>query len=144
MNVFYEFHKVAQALQKTEMPYALVGGVAMAFYSTPRFTKDIDILVKKDDLQSICNILKKIGYLKSASPWTFKNSGLTLYRFLKVKDGDEMLIDVLVAENTRIEKMVDKANIAESKGTGRIRVVNKNDLNLVEKSKKFQTRSGGY
>ena len=56
MNVFYEFHKIAKALQKAQIPYALIGGVAMAFHTRPRFTKDIDILIKKPDLVIISEI----------------------------------------------------------------------------------------
>ena len=117
------------------MPYALIGGVAMAFYSAPRFTKDIDIIVKKGDLKNVCNILGRKGYMKSAQPWIFKETKLTLHRFLKVADEDEMLIDVLVAGNARIEKMIDHAEVAESKGTGQIRVIRRKDLIWLKKAR---------
>jgi hypothetical protein len=128
MNVFYEFHKIALALQKARMPYALIGGVAMAFHTRPRFTKDIDILVKKSDLAIISGILKGAGYHASAPPWTFKNTKLTLYRFLKVEKQDEMCIDVLVAATARHKAIIDKALIAESDSLGSVRVVSKKDL----------------
>ena len=41
MNVFFEFHKVVQGLQKENVSYALIGGVAMAYYGNARFTKDM-------------------------------------------------------------------------------------------------------
>ena len=103
MNVFYEFHKIARALQKARIPYALIGGVAMAFHTRPRFTKDIDILIKKPDLVTISEILKHAGYHSSAPPWSFKNTKLTLYRFLKVEKQDEMCFDILVADTPKHE-----------------------------------------
>lgn len=45
MNVFEEFKRLVAELQKQAVRYALVGGVAMAFYAEPRFTRDIDILL---------------------------------------------------------------------------------------------------
>ena len=103
MNVFYEFHKIARALQKARIPYALIGGVAMAFHTRPRFTKDIDILIKKPDLVTISEILKDTGYHSSAPLRTFKNTKLTLYRFLKVEKQDEMCFDILVADTPKHE-----------------------------------------
>lgn len=45
MNVFEEFKHLALELEKQGVRYALTGGVAMAFYAEPRFTRDIDLLV---------------------------------------------------------------------------------------------------
>ena len=49
MNVFEEFKRLIQELEKQKVRYALVGGVAMAFYTDPRFTQDIDLLVESED-----------------------------------------------------------------------------------------------
>jgi hypothetical protein len=38
MNVFYEFHKIVQHLQAERVEYALIGGVAVAVHTTPRFS----------------------------------------------------------------------------------------------------------
>jgi hypothetical protein len=45
MNVFEEFSRLIKALAEHEVKYALVGGVAMAFYAEPRFTRDVDLLI---------------------------------------------------------------------------------------------------
>ena len=82
MNVFFEFHKVVKGLQERKVKYAVIGGVAMAFHSYARFTKDIDLLAKESDLDVISEILKKEGYRRSGEPWAFK-SRLTLHRLLK-------------------------------------------------------------
>jgi hypothetical protein len=128
MNVFYEFHKVVQHLQAENIDYALVGGVAVAFHSQPRFTKDIDLLIHEDLLDKVSRLLKREGYFKSAPPWIFRESKLTLHRFLKVEDNDEMIIDILVAGDKRHREIIANAWEAESEGTGTVRVASKNDL----------------
>ena len=37
MDVFSEFEHLAQDLADRRIPYALIGGVAMAFHAQPRF-----------------------------------------------------------------------------------------------------------
>jgi hypothetical protein len=84
MNVFEEFKRIVVELERQEVRYALVGGVAMAFYSEPRFTIDIDILVDTDDFDKAKGLLEKEGYFESASPWVFRNVAIELHRFLKI------------------------------------------------------------
>ncbi|MDP2895440.1 MAG: nucleotidyl transferase AbiEii/AbiGii toxin family protein [bacterium] len=55
MNVFYEFQKIVRHLQAEKIEYALIGGVALAFYAEPRFTKDIDLLVREGELGACPN-----------------------------------------------------------------------------------------
>jgi hypothetical protein len=128
MNVFDEFQKLARRLQASDIPYALIGGVAMAFHAVPRFTKDIDLLVNREVLDVVESALTEEGYRRSAPPWTFKDSALTLHRFLKVQDEDELIIDVLVAGTREQEEMIDRAEIAESEALGQVRVVRRQDL----------------
>lgn len=128
MNVFYEFHKIVQHLQREEVEYALIGGVAVAFHTQPRFTKDIDLLIRKMELERVTGVMKKEGYFESSSPWTFKDSQLTLHRFMKVEEQDEMVVDVLVAGNERHDAIVANAMAAMSKGTGVVRLATKPDL----------------
>lgn len=128
MNVFEEFKRLVLELEKHKVRYALVGGVAMAFYTEPRFTRDIDILVDSEDFERTKDILEKDGYFESASPWTFPEVAIDLHRFLKVADeGDEMLIDILVAQSEEVRSVI--GNAAEAKSAeGRVMVANKRDL----------------
>lgn len=100
----------------------------MAFYTEPRFTRDIDLLVDSDGFRRMKGILEKDGYFESATPWTFQNVAIELHRFLKVvKKEDEMLIDVLVAKDKEVTKIIRNAVEAESE-EGRVMLANKNDL----------------
>ena len=41
-------------LDSTQIPYVVVGGMAVAHHGWPRFTRDVDILVNDEDIKSIC------------------------------------------------------------------------------------------
>jgi hypothetical protein len=127
MNVFEEFKRLVMELEKQRVRYALVGGVAMAFYREPRFTRDIDLLVDSDDFEKTRGVLEKDGYFESASPWTFRNVAIELHRFLKVTLEDEMLIDILVAKDEEVRMIIRNAVEAESE-EGRVMLANKRDL----------------
>ena len=135
MNVFEEFNRLMKELENHRVRYALVGGVAMAFYTEPRFTKDIDLLVHADDFDRVKGILEKDGYFESASPRTFRNVAIELHRFLKVVDDeDEMLIDILVARDEEVRKVIQNAVEAESE-EGRVMLANKQDLIWLKKTR---------
>ena len=128
MNVFEEFKRLVSELEKKGVRYALIGGVALAFYTEPRFTRDIDLLVDSEDFEKIKGLLEKDGYFESASPWTFRNVAIELHRFLKVvNEEDEMLMDILVAQDEEVRKIIQDAVEAESK-EGRVMLANKKDL----------------
>jgi len=58
----------------------------------------------------------------------FPNVAIELHRFLKVvNEGDEMLIDILVARNDQVKNIIRNAIEAESE-EGRVMLVNKRDL----------------
>lgn len=134
MNVFEEFKRLVLQLEKQKVRYALVGGVAMAFYAEPRFTRDIDILVISDDLDKTKSILEKNGYFESTSPWTFRNVAIELHRFLKNSKApeDPMMIDLLVAKDEEVGRIVQNAVKAES-AEGSVMLADKKDLIWLKK-----------
>ena len=128
MNVFEEFKRLIQELEKQKVRYALVGGVALAFYTNPRFTQDIDLLVESVDFVKIKGILENEGYFESASPWTFSNVAIELHRFLKgAASEDERMIDILIAKDDEVKRIIQDALEADSE-EGRVMVANKKDL----------------
>jgi len=127
MNVFEEFNHLVKELETRKVRYALVGGVAMAFYTEPRFTRDIDLLIDSEDYEKAKGILEKEGYFESASPWTFKRVPIELHRFLKVIDEDEMNIDILIAEIEEVRRIIRDSVEAESE-EGRIKIASRKDL----------------
>ena len=135
MNVFEEFKGIILELEKQKVRYALVGGVAMAFYSEPRFTRDIDILVDIDDFEKAKSLLEKDGYFESASPLTFRNVAVELLRFLKiVAPEDAMMIDILIAKDEEVSRIIQNAVEAESE-EGRVMLADKKDLIWLKRSR---------
>ena len=127
MNSFQEFQLLIGDLEKNQIRYVLIGGVAMAFHDEPRFTRDIDLLLSNDDFAGFKKLVKEKGYIESAEPWTFKNIELTMHRFLKVENEESMLIDVLIPSSEEIMRIIDNADIAESEN-GIVRIASKKDL----------------
>jgi len=142
MNVFQEFYQILKHLQAERIDYALVGGVAVAFHTEPRFTRDIDLLIRENDLEGVSKILKKEGYFQSAAPWAFRDSITTLYRFLKVKNADQMIIDIIVAGDDRHERIITDALQAEAEGNSKSRQQGGSDL--AEKTEKLKARPGRH
>jgi len=135
VNVFEEFKQVVRELEEQKVRYAIVGGVAMAFYTEPRFTQDIDLLVSSEDYAKTKGILEKEGYIETLLPWTFSNVAIELHRFLKVvSPDDEMMIDILVANDEEVRRIIQDSVGAESE-EGRMMVANKKDLIRLKKAR---------
>ena len=99
----------------------------MAFYTEPRFTRDIDLLVDAEDYDKAKGILEEQGYFESAPPWTSRRVPIELHRFLKVTGEDEMMIDILLAETEEVRGIIRDSVEAESE-EGRIRIASRKDL----------------
>jgi hypothetical protein len=127
MNLFDEFTKIVRELELHQIRYALIGAVAVAFYVEPRFTRDIDLLVDADDYEKIRKVLEDKRYFESASPWTFQKIAITLHRFLKSDEEEEMIIDLLLAESGESKKIIQNAVKAEA-AEGTVRIAERNDL----------------
>ena len=61
--VFSALHKIARRLDELQIPYAVVGGMALFQHGYRRFTEDVDILVSKEDLKRVHRELEGLGYL---------------------------------------------------------------------------------
>ena len=127
MNSFNEFQLMIGNLEKADIRYALVGGVAMAFYDEPRFTEDIDLLIFTDDFFRFKKIIELKGYFESAEPWTFQKINITMHRFMKVDGEDSIIIDALVPSSTIAQRIIDNSVTAESKN-GTVRLASRQDL----------------
>ena len=58
-------HKVCKALEDAKIPYAVVGGYAVAFHGAPRGTFDVDFAISwtLGNLEKMEAVLKQIGLL---------------------------------------------------------------------------------
>lgn len=127
MNLFDEFYSIVQTLDTAGIPYAVVGGLAMAFHDQPRFTRDIDLLVAADDTHRVAKAMETLGYLAASEPWTFANSGLTLHRYFKTAGEDHLIVDILVGDQPRHRRIVASAS-EQPWSQGVVRLARKGDL----------------
>jgi len=55
--------KITQRLHDLNIPYAVVGGMAMFFHGFRRFTEDVDILVTREGLEQLHREVDGLGYV---------------------------------------------------------------------------------
>ena len=127
MNLFDEFFLIIKEFQNNNVKYSVIGGVAMAFHSEPRFTRDIDLLVAKNEIKKVKDTLKHLGYFESSDPWTFKNTNLTLHRFMKIEGEDHLIVDILTSTEQRYKDII-KNSIEEKTENCFVRLAVKDDI----------------
>jgi hypothetical protein len=62
MDLFQELLAVVSTLQAAGVEFALCGGLALAVHGLPRFTRDIDLLVRAADVERIVELVKPLGF----------------------------------------------------------------------------------
>ena len=64
MELHKDFKEFIELLNSHNVAYVVVGGYALAFHGCPRFTGDIDFLVKPDrcNAKRIISVLKDFGF----------------------------------------------------------------------------------
>jgi len=127
MNIYDEFFSIIKKLNEADIQYAIVGGIALSFYTKPRYTKDIDILVLSEEIDNIKSILKGIGYTFEATPWNFRNTDITLYRLTKIERQDSLTVDLLAGNEERYREIIRNAIIEETE-YGSVCIVSPKDL----------------
>lgn len=97
MNLFDELVAVVGALDTAGIEYALVGGLAVGVWGAPRATKDIDLLVRPEDVAPAKAAVRAHGYALAALPMKFAD-GMEMHRVSKIVDGQLMTIDFLLVD----------------------------------------------
>ncbi|MBD5780950.1 nucleotidyltransferase [Pelagicoccus sp. NFK12] len=135
MELYREFFSIIEKLNEHGLDYSVVGGIALAFHDTPRFTRDIDILAKPADLEKYEGIFQKLGYHKTSEPWSFGSTQLTMHRFGKKSEEDEeelVVIDLLIGHESRHHEIID-ASIIDDSPAGKVRLAQREDLIWMKK-----------
>jgi hypothetical protein len=94
MDLYEELVRLVDALSQARIDYALCGGMALAVHGYPRFTKDIDLLIRPEDLQRVLGIGEQCGYLDPAGRIPLEHS--EVYRTAKVHGTDVLTLDLLL------------------------------------------------
>src|SRR5437762_2344753 len=108
--VFLAVLKEALAtLADHDVPFLVIGGVASAVWGRPRYTQDIDVLVRPHDAKRALEVLEAAGF---ATQETFDN-----WLYKGVKDG--VIVDVLFQSSGGIyldEEMLERRRHRELHG----------------------------
>ena len=113
-----------EALAGAEVPHLLIGGVVEALAGRPRFTHDIDFLVKGEHARPALAALEKAGFVtdETEPQWLFK----------AVKDG--VLVDVIFRASGDVmldDEMLERASVEEYEGV-EVRTIPVEDFIIVK------------
>jgi predicted nucleotidyltransferase len=100
---------VLAALDADGIPFMVIGGVASAVWGRPRYTQDIDVLVRPHDAKRALEVLEGAGF---ATQETFDN-----WLYKGVKEG--VIVDVLFQSSGGIyldEEMLERCQPRELHG----------------------------
>ncbi|MBL9013010.1 MAG: nucleotidyl transferase AbiEii/AbiGii toxin family protein [Myxococcales bacterium] len=95
VDVHDELVALLSAFDRSNVEYALCGALALAVHGAPRATKDIDLIARKEDLETIRELVRTLGYVFEALPMEFSGSGIEVQRFSKLVDGRPLMLDLL-------------------------------------------------
>lgn len=62
MDLIAELSTVVSKLDRAGIPYALCGGLAVAFHGYVRATQDIDLLIRAEHLDSVVSAVRELGF----------------------------------------------------------------------------------
>ena len=84
MTLIGEVSALTRSLDDHRAEYALVGGLAVALWGIDRATKDIDLLVEKDDIDRVAALAKRCGFTMEDFPREFED-GMEMRRLSKIE-----------------------------------------------------------
>ncbi|MFC1849803.1 hypothetical protein ACFL27_06305 [candidate division CSSED10-310 bacterium] len=98
IDLYDELRLIVTKLQEKEVSYALCGGLAMAVFSIPRATIDIDLLIPRESLYSVIKIGESLGYVCHKKVMTFRKGDIQIHRMTKTDpDSEDILcLDLLI------------------------------------------------
>jgi len=96
-SLFADFAQVAQTLNEVGLPWVLCGGLAIGVHGFARATKDIDIIVRPEDVDAVKAAVKVIGYEFPALPMRF-SGGIAIQRVTKIEGSQHRILDCLLSE----------------------------------------------
>jgi len=104
MNEIDVLKDVSQKLQHLGIEYMMTGSLAMNYYSEPRMTRDIDIVVsiKKEDLEKILSAFKNDYYISGPSILTaIKDSSM----FNIIHNKSVIKVDLIIRKDEKYRKL---------------------------------------
>ena len=101
MDLKRELLGVVGALNRSEVPYALCGGMAVVLHGHPRLTRDVDLLIRKQDLEAAEAALATAGFTLPGGMLPFDPGGRherNVFRLSKRVADDILADDILTVD----------------------------------------------
>ncbi len=95
-----ELRAVLAALDDAAVQYALCGGLAANIYGADRFTKDIDLLVAPEDLETALKVAHASGFTTDSGIIPLSGGTYRMHRVVKLEKGWEepLSLDLMIAD----------------------------------------------
>lgn len=94
MNIQEECLQILRALHSGGVDYALCGGLAVAIHGFPRFTQDIDLLIRQDDVEAAKAAVRTVGFLDDSGLIRLSEDDV-FYRLIKVVGEKYLMLDLV-------------------------------------------------
>lgn len=118
IDLYQELLLLTDAVTKAGIPYALCGGLAVAIYGYPRFTKDIDVLLLPEDESRLVEVARGIGYILTGGRMPISDGNVTdweIARISKVVGSEILVLDMLLVGRS-IQSVWDTRELIEWQG----------------------------
>lgn len=100
MELYSELVELLDALQQERIEHALCGGIALALHGYVRFTKDIDLLIRPDDLPKVLSVARLRGFDFESTTMSFAAgtpNEIKLHRVTKITGSEFLTLDLVLA-----------------------------------------------
>lgn len=116
MELYDELRKIAAALNAGRIGYALVGGLAVSIYASPRATEDVDLLVAASDVDAALAALTSIGFQVAGRPMEVARGRLHIQRLIKIEDADLVPVDLLIPQDAELARLLGDRTTVDWRG----------------------------
>lgn len=99
LDLKHELLQLARLFEEAGIDYAVCGGVAVAIHGHPRATRDIDLLVRQEDLEKIKQLVAREGFTIEAGTIPFdtgKETERRVFRISKAEGEDLLTLDLML------------------------------------------------
>jgi hypothetical protein len=128
MDLLDEYTELVNTLDSEGIEYATCGGLALAVHGLVRATKDIDLLIRPEDLDAAFSIAKRRGFDIEGLPLNFDDGAMQLRRLSKIDPDTKLLVTVDFLLVTDRSKHVWEGRERVEWGSGSAWVVSKQGL----------------
>jgi len=99
-----------QRINRSDFPFLVVGGHAVILHGIPRFTRDLDLLIPENSIESWLTLLGKLGYQSYHRSEAFVQLEASAQGALPP-------VDLMIVDSTTWSKLLEKS-LEQNSGAG--------------------------